>query len=165
MKAFIIPQFKNYTITKNGTIVNSKTGNTLKPSVNPKGYLVAYFSIDGKNISRLLHRLIALTFIPNPENKPQVNHKNGNKLDNRICNLEWCTNDENMAHAWANGLMKKSARNGEKLTEAQVYEIRLRKTSLKDAAKKHGVSVGCITSVRYNLTWKHLLPPPQIQSM
>ena len=61
-----------------------------------------------KNIQ--IHRLVAETFIPNPENKPQVNHKYGNKMDNRITELEWATQSENMLHAYKNGLNKKNKR-------------------------------------------------------
>ena len=53
-------------------------------------------SIDGK--AQLLHRLVAKTFIPNPDNRPQVNHRNGNKNDNRVDNLEWCTGSQNCLH-------------------------------------------------------------------
>lgn len=58
-----------------------------------------------KRIMYLVHRLIALTYIPNPENKPQINHKDGNPLNNNVDNLEWVTQQENMTHAVENGLI------------------------------------------------------------
>lgn len=64
----------------------------LKPAVAPNGYL--HVRIDGR--TKDVHRLVAQTFIPNPQNKPQVNHKNENKQDNSVLNLEWCTPKENI---------------------------------------------------------------------
>jgi hypothetical protein len=76
----------------------------LKPFKNKKGYLMVDIKDLGKTM--LVHRIVAETFIPNPDNLPQVNHKSGVKTDNRVCNLEYCTCSENIQHAIKNGLWK-----------------------------------------------------------
>lgn len=85
----------------------SKKGVSIrKLTPNPDGYPTITFSINDKCRMRLVHRLVAIAFIPNPESKPCVNHKNGIKSDNRVDNLEWCTHQQNMEHAKTSGLMR-----------------------------------------------------------
>lgn len=78
----------------------------LKTFSYPNGYTGVMIRVNGRKYCKLLHRLIATAFIPNPENKQQVNHKNGVKNDNSIGNLEWCSRKENSDHAVNMGLIK-----------------------------------------------------------
>lgn len=80
----------------------------LKLHPNPKGYFTVKLS-KGKGTQRTItvHRVVALAFIPNPKRKPQLNHLNGIKTDNRVSNIEWATNRENQLHAWAIGLQRR----------------------------------------------------------
>lgn len=94
-----------YKISTLGRIKNSKN-KIIKQYKNHKGYLITQLSKCKDKKTFIVHRLVAGTFIPNPENKPQVNHINCNKEDNRVVNLEWVTNNENKLHAKENGLCK-----------------------------------------------------------
>jgi hypothetical protein len=76
----------------------------LKAQTDKKGYLRVRMTIEREKITIKVHREVAKAFIPNPNNLPQVNHKDGDKRNNRVENLEWCTNQENAHHAIANGL-------------------------------------------------------------
>ena len=73
---------------------------------NKKGYIEFQITYDSRHYSRKAHRLVAIAFIPNPENKPQVNHIDGDKTNNSVENLEWCTNSENQIHAIKTGLKR-----------------------------------------------------------
>lgn len=77
--------------------------------INNWGYRQLVLSKNGKATTHSLHRLLAKTFIPNPFNKAEINHKNGIKIDNCLENLEWCTRKENLQHAYQNGLINKSS--------------------------------------------------------
>lgn len=80
-------------------------GLTLKPRISAHGYYYVNLYKNGKRQTVKNHRLVALHFIPNLENKPEVNHKDGNKLNNRVDNLEWATSQENIIHGINMGLI------------------------------------------------------------
>jgi hypothetical protein len=92
----IIEGFENYSISKSGNVKNNITGRILKTNKNERGYYRVALCKNG-DIKKTfkVHRLVASTFIPNPENKPQIDHIDGNKINNNVNNLRWCTNSEN----------------------------------------------------------------------
>lgn len=102
-----IPSHPGFAAAKDGTIIG-KRGKPLIGHVDRCGYHEVLLSENGKTKSYFAHRLIAETFIPNPNSLPFVNHKDGNKLNNSVDNLEWCTRSENALHSFRNGLQKKA---------------------------------------------------------
>lgn len=97
---------KDRTITDKIGRTRSWKGQILNPDIAPNGYYRVSFSINRKRQQRYLHRLLAEHFIPNPNKLPQVNHLDGNKLNNNLNNLEWVTVQENTIHAYKHGLIK-----------------------------------------------------------
>lgn len=96
---------KTYEVSNYGRVRNINTGLFLKPMYNKKGYQYVYLSYSHTGrVKWYIHRLVAFHFIPNPLNKPQVNHLDGNPSNNVVTNLEWCTNRENQDHAILNNL-------------------------------------------------------------
>lgn len=98
-----IKTLNHINIRKNGRIDNRK-GKVLKPKIDKYGYQVITLSKNGIRKSYTIHQLVAKAFIPNPKNKKTINHKDGNKLNNKVENLEWTTEKENQQHKWNNGL-------------------------------------------------------------
>lgn len=100
MKSLPIANHELYRINDFGQIHSGKTDTILAPRVNPSGYLIV--TLDGKQYS--VHRLVALHFLPNPYLFDQINHKDGNKINNYCENLEWCSAEQNSNHALKTGL-------------------------------------------------------------
>jgi hypothetical protein len=166
----------DYFITENGEVFSKISNKYLKPAKDKKGYLRCAFNYNGKLTTFKVHRLVAEVFIPNLENKSQVNHINGIKSDNRIENLEWVTNFENIMHAIDRGLFnpydkpkeksinietKKGELNGmSKLTESDVLSIRgkflPRKYTRKQLSKEFDVTENCIKDIVLRKSWKHI---------
>lgn len=141
----------DYEITRDGEVIAKRNGKALKGQPNSKGYLRV--AIGKKRY--FIHRLVAEKYIPNPEKKPQVNHKNGDKTDNRADNLEWITNQENREHAVSSGLQIQGERcSWAKLTEEDVIYIRSSNESRKSLADRFCVSPSTISSVRNGRSWK-----------
>lgn len=113
-----------YEVSNTGKVRSLDYKNTgeireLKPATDPKGYLRTALSQGNKWKTVKIHRLVAQAFIPNPENKPQVNHKDGNKQNNCVENLEWATNYDNAHHALEHGLFKNSLEATKKANQAR----------------------------------------------
>lgn len=146
-------KIEDYEITKNGLVINKRNGRILKFCFNAKGYYRVH--IGGRK--EFVHRLVAKAHIPNPNNLPQVNHKNGVKTDNRVENLEWVDNTTNRAHAVKNKLHAFGERNCSKLKENDVIFIRKHlEIPANELAKKYGISTRTILDVRNKRSWKHI---------
>lgn len=155
-----IKEYEGYLISNYGIVVSLKFGKEkiLKPfkSNHKNAYYQIAFSIKGKVKKEALHRLLAKEFIDNPFNKKEVNHKNGNKLDNRLKNIEWCTHQENTIHARVSGLTPEVTY--KKISIEQVEEIRLKYKEgnfiQSELAKQYGISVSNISAIVNKRTWK-----------
>ena len=92
---------------------HKRGGKVIKGKVMPNGYIMVRLHKDGEETNALAHRLVAQAFIPNPDNLPEINHKDGNRANNQVSNLEWCTAQENTIHSWRMGLAKPHAPSAE----------------------------------------------------
>jgi hypothetical protein len=153
-----VNKFENYTISEQGDIINLVSGKKLKPWIGRGGYLKICLSNSNKKRWVYIHRLVAENFIPNIFLKPEINHIDGNKLNNNYLNLELVTRSENNIHAFKNGL--KIGKRGEsnihhKITEKDVIQIRnLRGVcSQRKLSDVFGISHSHISKIQRRVKW------------
>lgn len=165
----VVPMYETYCVSTDGKVFSRNYRNKgitqeLSQTTHPEGY--KRVKVSGRKNAFQVHRMVALAFIENPNKYPQVNHINGEKGDNRVENLEWCTNSQNQKHAFDNKLHIYA--NGEnhvnaKLSEKEVFEILKELSEVKkyhgqltDLAKKYGVTKHCILNIKTKKSWSHL---------
>lgn len=108
-----------------------KKGKVLSAAKDNKGYLVVVLCDNTKRQTFKVHRLVAMVFLENRNNKPQINHIDGNKQNNSVFNLEWCTQPENMTHAWNTGLQKRTHKKND-LKSIKVVQYSLEMQALNE---------------------------------
>lgn len=141
--------FTAYEVSSDGCVRLKHNKHPMKPYMTKDGYARINFNEHGKRKNVGLHRLVAMAFIPNPEGKPQVNHKNGNKLDNRVSNLEWATARENAQHAVRTGLCDEGIASRSvpivaiNLSSGEISHYR----SMREASRTLGIQYGRISEI------------------
>jgi len=157
--------YTKYFVTSNGKVIsnNGKKLRILKLSETKTNYWIAHLSFGKKTKDYLIHRLVAEAFIPNPEDKPQVNHKDGDKSNNDISNLEWNTAKENMQHSYRTGLHKigfGEESNNPKITEKTARKIckllEENELTLDQIAAKCNTTRIIVTNIKHKDTWTWL---------
>ena len=123
-----------------GRIRKITTKRLLHPGLNTYGYPHFSYNNNGKMKDMTVHKAVAIAFIPNPEHKPQINHKNGVKTDNNVNNLEWCSCSENIQHAYNIGLKK-----GPKIKVVKCVETGRIYDSMQEASRKTKMYEGSIS--------------------
>lgn len=157
MRKKTLKEFPNYIIQDDGQVWSKGAGKFLAKGLSHNGYSMVILQHNCVRKTVRVGRLIGECFIPNPENKPTINHKNGIKTDDRAENLEWATCSENTIHFYKTGLQTGS--HGErsafhKLKLKQVREIRkFKNPNCKELARKYNVSPRTIYRILIGETW------------
>mgnify|MGYP001031847954 CR=1 FL=1 len=148
----LVAEFPGYGVTNDGKVYSYKSNRWLNPYVMKTGYMGVRLSKNKKPKNILVHRLVAELYIPKVSGKNCVNHKDLNKKNNNVKNLEWCTHSENTKHAYDNGALQSTSA---PLTdrEALVFSMLEAGARVKDIAYKIGMSRQLITHVKMGRTW------------
>lgn len=151
-----------YEIDDLGNVYSCKTNEQMSPHLK-NGYLAIRLFKDGQYSPKYIHRLVAETFIPNPNQFSEVNHIDLNKTNNTVSNLEWCDRSYNLQHSYDNG-RKRFGENhgGHKLTESEVLQIKRefrhngKNTNCRELSKKYNVAYCTIWAIANGRLWRHL---------
>ena len=155
----------SYLVSDEGDIKHKQTGKIRKQKLNKDNYLEINLSMGSRHniVHRQVHRLVAEAFIPNPENKPQVNHKDGDKTNNNVSNLEWVTPSENQLHARKSGLKPDDTGTNSPNSNLTANQIQYCRTMYKPRDKTYGcialakrfnVSKSTMSYILNNITYK-----------
>lgn len=158
MKLISIPGYPNYLVSSCGQVWSNRSNKYLSPTPNTRGYLTVNLSKNGKTKVFSVHRLVLTTYSNPPSLSHQVNHINGDKLDNSLDNLEWCTAKENTQHAIRVGLRctKGESHGRSKLQEKDIHTIRESSKSNTELSKDYSVAHQTISDIRRRRIWKHV---------
>lgn len=159
-----IPGYNNrYAITRDGRVWSNVTNRWLKQNKDKNGYFQLGLWLNTQPRCFRVHRLVALTFMEPEKGRPCINHIDGDKTNNSVENLEWCTLAENMSLAWKTGLKKPllgSKHALAKLTEKEVLQIREKyktgRFTHKQLARKYGVERTVVTNIVNLKRWRHI---------
>lgn len=150
-----------YIITNFGWVINTDTNKIQSPFTSNRGYLRVCLSFNGTRKKYSIHRLVAKYFIPNPYNYPEVNHKDGNKYNNSVTNLEWCTAKENVVHSYDTYLNHSGESNKmSTITNKQCREIckylEQNELTMSEIARKVGTNRKVVSHIRHRESWTRI---------
>jgi len=144
-----IKEFPKYSITKKGEVYSHYRNRNMTPKLKNTGYLVVNLRKNNKPYQKRIHRLVAGAYLPNPNNYKVVNHIDGNKRNNKLENLEWCTNSDNINHAIKTNLQKLSYKKVIQIDSTTNKIIKIH-NSVKEAALCAGISMTSMTTACKN---------------